>query len=466
MLTNLDWIAPDKPYPPHAERNRLRRYEDNEKLFNGEHAAVFEGDFKRLEEYLLRKRIHLLTVLNYPQLLTKKTADFVCGEPVLVEAGKKKVEALLSALDEMNFDTLLYEAIMDVSRFGDSPIKLMNDRLSIVAPEYWFPIVDETDLKHIVQHVVAFPTKPDEKGNFHEIYVEIHSVGSVEMRRYTASTSTGITSFGTLIGTVTTPTLLDDFAIKVLSNVTHSKSLYGIDDYAIIRPLVEKMMWRLHCMDAVLDKHSDPSLSGPESAMDTDQETGMRYLDLGKYFVRNNKEDPSIEYLTWDGGLDPSFKEMELLLNQTYILSEMGAAFTDGRDHGQISSGTALKLRLVSPRIKAQRIAGINSRTLRQVLGLIAKIKGIALEAKDISVTWNDGLPNDPKEDVEVFGLANGGMPVESQVSTIMRWNDCTEEEAKVMLTQIQIEQAASNPYYGGINDTERKVREEVPPAD
>lgn len=445
MLTNTNWIAAGKSFPPKAEQERLQQYKNNEKLFLGQHTEVFRGEFQKIESYLKKRHMDVGTVFNYPQLLTKKTADFVCGEPVQIGAGKK-TDKLRGVLDELQFDSLLYEAVMDVSRFGDAPIKMMGDRVSSIAPDCWFPIVDPTDVKRITQHVVAFPTQMDENGDFTRLYVEIHDIGSVEVRSYDVSYSTDGRSieFGELVKREVIKTNLDDFAIVVLKNVSHSKNVFGMDDYTAISSLVSKIIWRLHCVDMVLDKHSEPSLSGPASALSYDERTGLRYLDLGNYFKVNDSSDARVEYLTWDGNLESSFKEIELLINQLYIISEMGAAFMDGSGTGQVQSGTALKLRMTSPVIKAQRIAGINSGTVKKLIRLIAKIKGIALETKDIALTWNDGLPNDPGEELELLMAANGGLPVESQLSTVCKWNRVGEDEAKKMLEQADVEKKAA----------------------
>ena len=69
----------------------------------------------------------------------------------------------------------------------------------------------------------------------------------------------------------------------------------------LLTAIVAKIMWRVHCIDNVLDKHSDPSLSGPSSALSYDDKFQKYYLDLGKYFMRNSTDDPDTKYITWDG---------------------------------------------------------------------------------------------------------------------------------------------------------------------
>ena len=442
MLTNLDWIETGKPFPPEGEEKRLDRYRENEKLFDGKHKDVFGEYFSKLADYLKKRNIDVETVINYPQLLTKKTADFVCGEPPSIDIGKS-TDDLNDILDDMNFANTLYEAIMDVSRFGDSPIKILDDRISIIPPENWFPIVDPYDAKHITHHVIAFVVNG-------EIYVEVHEKGKYEVKRYEAKERPGEgtkTEFGKLISSgEPKQTNADDWAIKVFSNVSHSKSVYGIDDYGVISGILRQLMWRLYCMDLILDKHSMPSMSGPPSALNDDPVTGNKIFVAGNYFARERQDDAKPEYLTWEGNLSAVQWEIEWLTNQLYTLSEMGAAFLEGAGKGEANSGTALKLRMTSPSIKARRIAGINTQPLKQVVRLVALAHGIGIEIKDISTTWKDGLPKDVKEQAEILMQATGGQPFVSQFSAVKQHGGYDDDTAQKELDRIETEQAAQGP--------------------
>ena len=124
MLTNLEWIRTGESFPPECEKERIEKYRSNEKLFEGQHKDVFGADFAKLADYLKKRNIDVNTVINYPQLLTKKTADFVCGEPPKIEIGGD-TDAINDRLDEIGFSLALYESVMDLSRFGNSVLKVM-----------------------------------------------------------------------------------------------------------------------------------------------------------------------------------------------------------------------------------------------------------------------------------------------------------------------------------------------------
>ena len=238
---------------------------------------------------------------------------------------------------------------------------------------------------------------------------------------------------------------LTDFAVQILTNITHSGSVFGVDDYAIVNSIVAKIMWRLHCVDNVLDKHSEPSASGPQSALTYDEKFGKYYLDFGKYFMRNDNNDPDVKYITWDGNLDSAYKEIDTLLNQLYTLSEMGQAFLEGGGGGGADSGTALKLRMVSPRIKAARLKGINTATIKQIIVMLAQVNGIALDYDGLQIHWNDGLPDDEAEQINILTTATGGKAIMSQYAAMKRLG-LTDEQVEAELEQIAEEQSATMP--------------------
>lgn len=454
MLTNLSWLEKGGVFPPVCEKERLENYKLNEKLFLTKHRESLQEYFRRVALKTRKKNYDVDTIINYQQLLSKKTADFVCGEPPKIET-EQDTDGLDKLLERQRFDTRLYEAFIDVSRYGNAVLKFVGKNITAVSPLHWYPIVDSTDLKTIVQHVIAYPITPDKDGKMTELYVEIHYIERIEQRVY--SYDADRREIGALKSSTVSQTGLADFAVQILTNITHSGSVYGIDDYSIVNSIVAKIMWRLHCIDTVLDKHSEPSASGPASALTYDEKFGRYYIDFGKYFMRNDNNDPDVKYITWDGNLDSAYKEIDLLLQQLYTLSEMGQAFMEGGGGGTASSGTALKLRMVSPRIKAARLKGINTATVKRIITMLAQVNGIALGYDSLQIHWNDGLPDDETEQINILTTATGGKAIMSQYAAMKRMG-LTDEQVEAELEQISEEQSAAMPVMLSSIDTHEDI--------
>ena len=138
-----------------------------------------------------------------------------------------------------------------------------------------------------------------------------------------------------------------------------------------------------------------------------------------------------------------------MLFNQLYILSEMGQAFADAG--GGDSSGTALKLRLVSPRVKAARLAKLNDSRVKNIICTICRLNGVSVECDGITLHWNDGLPQDDAELIQVLSLAVQNK-IMSQYSAMKRLG-LSDEEVEAELEQISEEQSAAQPITLGVID-------------
>src|SRR5690606_69911 len=108
----------------------------------------------------------------------------------------------------------------------------------------------------------------------------------------------------------------------------------------------------------ILDKHAEPSVSGPTGALEYDPITGEWHLKMANYFPRDGKEDAEVKYITWDGQLESNFKLIEKLINFLHAISEMGGQLLgDTTEVGGALSGTALRMKMISPLAKVKRIA-------------------------------------------------------------------------------------------------------------
>lgn len=454
MYTDLSFLEEGNIFPPKLEQSRIERYRLHEKLSLSQHPDAWELDFDRLADRLHVKKEKVETVFNYHQHMTKKIADFICGEPPDIDAGSD-TDSLGEILRTSDFFVKLYEGIMDVSRYGNGLLKPVEKRISVANPMYWTPVCAPDDLKNITHHVIAYPIAPDKDGRYTQAYFEIIERGritsrTVELKQLGMMDPKTSSYFCGNIGKTINQdqiktTRAGEFALYPLTNMTHSGSLYGIDDYSIINPIVEKIMWRLHRADTILDKHSEPSMSGPSSALKHNPSTGLYYFDLGNYFKRDSDQDPELKYVTWDGNLDANFKEIDLLFQQLYVLSEMGEAFTLGGGSGAAASARALRLRMISPLAKARRVAELNTSTVKSMILALAANNGLTIDPKALQVMWKDGIPDDEMDEITMLVSATGGKAVMSQKSAL-KYRGLTDKQADDEMAQMQEETAASMP--------------------
>lgn len=476
MISSLDFLAPGKCWPPADKdtRERFKMIDRNKELFHGEHGkdgGIFDEDLKRLRRIVgnFDEVVSYITLLNYHKLISIKTADLVFGEkPLITSEGNKET------IEQIEENTLMfnkfYENTIDISRYGNGIFYLYEDEknygnFDVSQPRYWIPIVDPNNYKKIVNHVIAYVTCDDDNNEY--LHAQIHYKGYFERKVFkiqsdnpeTIMTSLrsdtmirkeeGHKQIGMLIEEERVETGLSDFAIQVTTNTVTSDSLTGLNDYDDINSLICALMVRVGQIEKILDKHSSPSVNAPSSAAQQDPETGEWSLKMGNVFFRDSNDDPPTEYITWDAQLEANFKQIELLLNQLYVISEMGATLLGGEDKGgSNTSGRALKFKMISPLAKAKRITMLLDPVIKNVIKLVSSLGGENIkdltDAK-INIKWQDGLPNDKLEEAEIIEKRKNSGTISTK-TVLMEYDQMGEDKAEEELENINAEQTAMNP--------------------
>ena len=504
MLYNYDWLQPGKAFPPPVEAGRIQRYRQNAHLFDGDHFAdpefrtrtpfgmvddvpvnLYLKCAERISQVIgnFEEVVSFPTLLNYQRLMSLKMADLVCGEyPTISGVTAAENAAIQDVRDMSDFDAKLYSTVIDISRYGDALWRMYKDydgRMNFTCwdPTQWYPIVAQDGTNAIKAHCLCWIVNKSEDVLNPDFYlnVQIHSndpkdIGYYEHREFKMNASG--TMIGDQVSSKRVPTGLDRCAVFHIIAFAVTNSVYGYDDYMTVDSILAEIMARVGQISAILDKHADPNITGPVSMLEVDPKTGEYHLRAGKFFaVSPGEEHP--EYMTWDGQLTSAFKQLEFLVNQMYILSEMGAAILGGQDgSSQAISGTAMRFKMVNPLAKARRIA--NSMTLpvrklfsslsvsaevdekmfdhpedkanpegtEQITTLPVQPKPLQLPIpyRKISVFWADGLPDDPRENIENCKLASGETKMMPLEKAIMEFFGRSQEEALNWIEKIHAE--------------------------
>lgn len=431
-------VAGEKPPWDHeAFRERIQRQSKHRDLFLGKHAKVWEVFFRdRMNQWdePMKKSVEL--AVNFPGRLAKLWAGLMVGEfPRFYASTDEATQAVKDILERSGGQRVMYEGDLTRSYAGEIIYKVVDDgrfaRFQAVSPSIWFPWVDPGNVKEAFAHVLAWKVTlpPVLKGAKPDEYVraEIHYRGHIKHRMW------HITD-GVIAERVSIPNLqtdrtdydtgVDDFLLVHVPNLSLPDQLEGIDDYSDAEPLFQELDVRLSQIARILDKHATPNMFGPKSAIEWDPITNeYRYRTdpNGRYFpVEKGDEKPG--YVTWDGKLDASFKQLEKTLDALFFVSSTTPALFSvfGQASGYATSGTALKLRLIAPIAKVNEKRIYLDPAIRRVL-LIAQMleeiqgraagKPIAYKPELPSVDWADGLPQDEKELAERLQISTGNQP-------------------------------------------------------
>ena len=407
MLTSLSFLAPGNPWPPPTEAERLERYAQNRLLFEGKHELVYKDWIRLLRE---DQQATLEMVLNWHKRLTLLFADLLLGEPPRIIAGdqdseeQKAVERLIEDNDLFN---VAYEVALDVSRYGTGIFKIRYDGRAIIEgqqPAIWFPVVKPDNIKEIQAHVLAWTYEEEamERGKTVKkkyLQTEIHERGRITTAKYPIDNNI----IGPALEYQETETGIDEFLVVPVNNILTTDRVTGLDDYSDLDSIIQELEVRIAQISRILDKHADPNMYGPDTALEHDRATGQwTFRGGGKYFPVGQGEQPP-GYVTWDGHLEAAFRQIDLLMEQLYILSETSAAAFGQLKSGLAESGTALKRLMMAPLAKVNRVRMRFDPALKEVLWLasmLERAQGMAgaVVLENIHIDWKDGLPDDDVE--------------------------------------------------------------------
>lgn len=475
MLYNFNWLQSGEQFPPVCEEARINRYYQNAQLFDGDHFA--DPAFRRYNtspvpavEMFMRcaNRISQVignfddvvsfpTLLNYQRLMSLKMADLVCGEyPTISGATAEENAAIRDVRTTSNFDAKLYSTVIDMSRFGDAIWRIYKDEtgkynFTCWDPGQWFPVVRQDGTYSIKAHCLCWLVNNSEDlyNPDWNLYVQIHSTEPDKLGYYLQEVYQ-MNASGTVIlnkiSSAKVPTGLGCCSVFHLTAYTVTNNVYGYDDYLALDSIMAEIMARVGQISGILDKHADPNITGPASMLDVDPVSGEYRLKLGKFFAVSPGEDQP-QYMTWDGQLSSAFQQLEFLINQLYILSEMGAALLGSQDgSSQAISGTAMRFKMVNPLAKARRIANSLTLPVCTLFSCLSKTADVDAEldlpvlGKKISVFWADGLPDDPRENIENAKLATGETKMMPLETAIMEFFGRSNEEALQWIETIKQE--------------------------
>lgn len=471
MLTSLDFLKVGQYWPPSIEIPRLEKYHKNKQIFDGNHDFVYKENFKRISRVInnFQEVVSYSVITNYQKLISLKVADFLLGEPPKISCGddnSKQQEAIDNIIENSDLYNLCYSSAIDISRYGDSILNIYRNEegkgiIDITQPSFYFKVVDAQNIRKVKYHVLANQYKKikpkslintlfnDETQYDHFLYVEIHSKGFYEKITYKLDSNARIiASVHEDIQKVNTG--INDFAIVPIHNLLTSDSVYGIDDYSDLDSIISELEVRISQICKILDKHAEPSVEGPSSALTRNPKTGEWQLKMGNYFPRDTNEDPELRYVTWDAQLEANFKVIEKLINILATISEMGSAIFDNEiKTGQIASGTALRRMMISPLAKVNRVRMRFDSSLKKAIKLCSQIDGegiIDLSNEKINIFWQDGLPGDPVEEANVMAIRTGNKATLSQYSAIQRLDKLNDEDTAKEIEAIKQDEVNNNP--------------------
>ena len=424
MLTNTDWIAEGKPWPPEDadEKARLEEHARNWQVYAGLHDVVMPRYAAYLSDQAKDSRKQPI-ILDWPALATGSYISLLLGEEPEVIAGDRK--DLPERSDEQVF--------IDVSRYGLGIYEVSDSGIQALSPENCYLITTPGNIQRY-QAIVFFAAwkETTEKAGQKEVheYVKftIHSISKIQHVVYEIKDGklAGPLELGYFPAYATLKTAadgsqeppVDDMLVVVVQNKLSSERYYGQSDYSPAVLTLTEHLERLFAQRAeVLAKFTSPTPVVPESAAVFDHAKQEWVFKPGNAII-TQPGDTQPALMVWQAELGAVDRAIEQAMDQLLQMLQLSRVLLAGQGQGTAESGTALRIRLIPTLAKVSRYARAAERSIPKILNLWSQLHPPAIPIESITVNMQDGIPEDPVEIAQVaqFWDAMGAISMERKL--------------------------------------------------
>jgi hypothetical protein len=410
ILTSLSFIAPGQTWPPSDadEKARLAEHVANRQLYNDLHAQVFPAYGKYLaDKHDDDKKQAIL--LGWGEKATSNYVNLCLGESPDVEVDGRDV------VDERPDE----EVLIDASRYGLGLYEITGDGIFAQNPETCYIVTAPGHIRQATHYVFFHEFLV---GDHKHVKFTIHGKGFIQHLIYSIKDDkldqqvpledrgSGVWSysFPAFSGLVLDAegkqsTGVDDILIVRLDNKLSSERSYGRSDYTpSAKSLIEALCRAFSDRFELLRKFSRPVFAGPESA--------FNHFNFAKDRWELRLDEP---LMLEPGSPEPKFispnvaglayveREIEDYMTQLLQMLDL----VKQEELGKAESGTALAFRLLPTTSRVRKFATGLKKAIPKVLSLQSKLsvalglpEAVAFEPSEVSVTMQDGVPNDPQQ--------------------------------------------------------------------
>lgn len=414
VLTSIEAISENMPYPPYISRERLDSYKLNKSRFKG---SYNEG--KRIRIRNLNGGVdnfHIATE-NYFKLVTLKQQGLLLNEPPIISI--KNNPSLSSLLKEVVDNSGFWRAFMqsyrNFSSLGTGAFYLScksgNPIVNSINPEHLYKVVNPQNIDEITCYILVQPIfttdyKTPSYTKIEKLRVLYHYKGYYIEKLFKYNEN------GQILNCESenkVETGLSDFAVFCIENCPATDEVYGQSDYDNIADIVGIYEQVITLVNAVLIKNINPILQVPTGTFTENELTGQLEAPADGQAVEVDKDSKDLKYINYDLQITDIMNFLGALLNELGIQSEMSKTFLTGEFTSNLS-GEAIKSLLKAPLDKIGRaideMDGVIKSLLVQMLGIV----GVGVEVSDIEIIWRDGIDStadDIEETVETGGVIN-----------------------------------------------------------
>lgn len=409
-------------FPGETHQKRFEDYVRWREILRGNHAAAwnakkaltrfYDGSTDYMRDPVIREMLQTLSselsvVANLPRVIERKFASLtIRGFRLAVADDDKATETLASVLDQSGGWPLLHRCAYRLGGYGNAILTARRGDdgkviLDARDPWAWFPETDPADASRVLRHVFAWRyvyqdieylmQEIREPGKITRTANQLHTAASTMLGAPVTWESLG---FDPAIYKPEEALPTGETLVAVWRNVTDEESIFGDSDLLGNEPAANEVTARLSQISRILDQHADPKMQGPASALRTDPNTGKPKVEISgaRFWPRENADDPSFEYVTWDAQLAHAFEQYKNAIKLLCIGMEMSPALLGMEEGAGVEATETLRLRAVSTVDAVEAKRQFATAGIKEAARLVLMLSG-AKSDKPVTVEYADALP-------------------------------------------------------------------------
>lgn len=399
ILTSIDAISENKPFPPYMSRERIDGYELNHIRFKGKYN---EGKFIRIKN--LNGGIDTFPLLteNFFKLMTLKLQGLLLNEkPILaVKDNDEYTRVLNEVVNDSGFWKAFLSSYRTFSSLGSGVLYLSykdgKPKVNAVNPKYVYKVVnpqniDEVNCYILVQPIYTIDYNNTDYDRIEKLRVLYHYKGYYIEKIFEYN---DLGTIGKKIKQNKYITGFNNFAVFVMDNSTPIDEVWGHSDYDNIADIVNSYEQTLTIVKAVLIKNINPILQVPYGTLTQNEKTGKLEVPTNGNVLEAEKDAADTKFITYDMQISDIMSFVNALLNELGIQSEMSKTFLTGEFTSNLS-GAAIKNLLKAPLDKISRSIDEMDSVLRSLFVEMLNLVNIEVSTNDIGIIWQDGIATD-----------------------------------------------------------------------
>lgn len=402
--------------PRDLDTNRMAQYDKLQRVYRGQHTAVFDLDDIDQEQFpAVSVNIATSIVNGLSALITNKTPIF----NFKTDRAKQRVDDILEA---SSFPTELLQFVVEGLVFGDAVFKVFATeagqvKVRCLSPRLWFPVPDPDDADTIQEHILGFSRIVGNGGEklFRE---ERHTPGFIQNRVWKVSgskltTEVNLETAGQLVPEWAglEPIIETGVDEPLVISWSYNKlcgELFGTSEFQSIWNLIEMLDRRTSQEDRVLTKHADPKLMLTEGMVERDENGNIIISDLDVILTREGTDKDQIGYIEWDGKLESVDLQLKRIVEWMLHITQTSRLLMNA-DATQAQTGLAVMAQLLPSIIKARQIQKSLENPLRTTVRVAQKLSsqtGRNFTASPVNIEWGVELPTDLQAMVQAETMA------------------------------------------------------------